>query len=195
MARPREFDRDAALRRAMEVFWRNGYAATSTEELLTAMKIGRQSLYDTFGDKRRLYVEALVTYQQASISENIDRLRSAASAIGGIEALLLGLINSGKAARQMGCMGVNSISEFGASDPELAELRAKAGGLQHRAVLERLREGQAKGEIESGTDIEGAAGFIEMAMLGIRVAAKAGESPRSLRKTVDFVVAALRVKN
>jgi len=54
MVRPKEFDRDAAVERAMSVFWSKGYAATSTDDLLQAMRIGRQSMYDTFGDKRRL---------------------------------------------------------------------------------------------------------------------------------------------
>ena len=76
MARPREFDRDAAVERAMSVFWRKGYAATSTDDLLRAMKIGRQSMHDTFGDKRRLYVEALKRYSKERIAEHIRRLRA-----------------------------------------------------------------------------------------------------------------------
>src|SRR6267142_1909851 len=66
MARPREFDRDAAVQRAMSVFWRKGYAATSTDDLLRAMNIGRQSMYDTFGDKHRLYLEALDDSERAA---------------------------------------------------------------------------------------------------------------------------------
>jgi AcrR family transcriptional regulator len=62
MARPKEFYRDAAVDRGMSVFWLKGYAATSTDDLLQAMNIGRQSTYDTLGDKRRLYVEALERY-------------------------------------------------------------------------------------------------------------------------------------
>src|SRR5260370_24970957 len=79
MARPKEFDRDVAVARAMSVFWSKGYAATSTDDLLQAMKIGRQSLYDTFGDKRRLFVEALERYQRESIARPLQRLRSTAS--------------------------------------------------------------------------------------------------------------------
>src|SRR5258708_37794330 len=80
MARPREFDRDAALKRAMSVFWAKGYAGTSTDDLLEAMSIGRQSMYGAFGDKRTLYVEALERYQQDSIMGHVDRLRSALNA-------------------------------------------------------------------------------------------------------------------
>jgi TetR/AcrR family transcriptional regulator, transcriptional repressor for nem operon len=79
MPRPKEFDRNAAVERAMSVFWLKGYAATSTDDLLRAMKIGRQSMYDTFGDKWRLYVEALERYQQESIAGNINCLRSTTS--------------------------------------------------------------------------------------------------------------------
>ena len=56
MAIPREFDREIALERATGIFWAKGYASTSTEDLLAAMGIGRQSLYNAFGDKRALYL-------------------------------------------------------------------------------------------------------------------------------------------
>src|SRR5258708_15570502 len=137
MARPKELDRDAAVERAMSVFWLKGYAATSTDDLLRAMKIGRQSMYDTFGDKRRLYVEALKRYSEERIAEHIRRLRSPVSPLAGIEALVLGLIFSDRAAREKGCMGIGSISEFGCSDPELAEDRAKNAAVLRKALLER----------------------------------------------------------
>ncbi len=105
MARPREFDRDTVLERAMSVFWTKGYAAASTEELVQAMGIGRQSLYAAFGDKWRLYVEALERYQQESVAGHLHRLRSGASAIAGVEALLVGLIPVDEEARRLGCMG------------------------------------------------------------------------------------------
>jgi TetR/AcrR family transcriptional regulator, transcriptional repressor for nem operon len=192
MARPKEFDRDAAVDRAMSVFWLKGYAATSTDDLLQAMEIGRQSMYDTFGDKRRLYVEALERYQQQSVSGHVNRLRSTASPLAGIEALLVGLIPSDKAAREKGCMGVGSISEFGSADAELAKLRTKSAGVLHQALVERLRDALASGEIGETVDIERAARFVETMMLGVQVAAKAGASAQTLRTTAAFAVAGLR---
>ena len=64
MARTKEFDRDAALDRAMHVFWKKGYEATSLPDLLQAMGIARQSLYDTFGEKHALFMAALERYTQ-----------------------------------------------------------------------------------------------------------------------------------
>ena len=90
MARPREFDRDEALERATGVFWAKGFASTSTDDLLTAMGIGRQSLYNAFQDKRALYLEALERYQRTTTAGHLQRLNGAASPIAGVKALLLG---------------------------------------------------------------------------------------------------------
>jgi TetR/AcrR family transcriptional regulator, transcriptional repressor for nem operon len=127
----------------MSVFWLKGYAATSTDDLLRAMKIGRQSMYDTFGDKWRLYVEALERYQDESIAANINRLRSTTSPLAGIETLVVGLIASDRAAREKGCMGVGSICEFGNADIELSRVLLRVlpfiGGPPYRATLGLLR--------------------------------------------------------
>jgi TetR/AcrR family transcriptional regulator, transcriptional repressor for nem operon len=64
MARHKEFDRDEALRKAMEVFWSRGYEAASIEDLVKHMGINRQSLYDTFGHKHALYLKALDRYRE-----------------------------------------------------------------------------------------------------------------------------------
>src|SRR5260370_22128135 len=94
MARPREFDREEALERATGVFWAKGYASTSTDDLLTAMGIGRQSLYNAFQDKRALYLETLERYQRTTTAGHLQRLNSAASPIAGDQALLLGFISN-----------------------------------------------------------------------------------------------------
>ena len=67
MARPKEFDQERALHRAISIFSQKGFAATSTDELMRAMEVGRQSMYDTFGDKRALFLKALEVY----VSENV----------------------------------------------------------------------------------------------------------------------------
>ena len=156
------------------------------------MNIGRQSMYDTFGDKHRLYLEALEKYQRGSVAENIRRLRSTASPLAGIEAFVIGIIASDKSVRERGCMGVGSICEFGSTDTDLVTLRARSGGAQHRALIERLRHAQAANEIGANVDIEHAARFVETMMFGLQVSAKAGASLQSLRDTAAFAVASLR---
>lgn len=192
MVRPREFDRDDALERALRVFWEKGYAATSTDDLLSAMQIGRQSLYNAFGDKRKLYVEALERYQSESVSGHVTRLMAPASALEGVAALLLGVIAPNAAERVLGCMGVNAICEFGAADHELAGLRERAGAMLHRQVAARIREGQGAGEIDRTLDAREAASFVLTTMQGIQLGARAGAKPQALRATAGFAADRLR---
>src|SRR6266436_3881808 len=88
VARPKEFDRATALKAAIAVFSDHGYEGTSTDALLEAMGICRQSMYDTFGDKRRLYLDALQQYNADSIAEVIANLNMASSPLKGLEAAL-----------------------------------------------------------------------------------------------------------
>jgi TetR/AcrR family transcriptional repressor of nem operon len=193
MARPREFDRELALARAIGVFWAQGYSSSSTEELLAAMGIGRQSLYNAFRDKRALYLEALERYQGATTSGHLHRLKVPVSPVAGIEALLLGLIAEDANQRGMGCMGVGAVSEFG-GDPTLAELRARVEPVLYSSLVKRLREGQAQGEIDAAMNAEDAARFIQMTMTGLQLAARSGASADALRSLAHFAVDRLKIR-
>jgi AcrR family transcriptional regulator len=194
MARPREFDRELALQCATRVFWAKGFASTSTDDLIEAMGIGRQSLYNAFGDKRALYLEALDSYQRGTTAGHLKRLNEPASSIAGIRALLLGLIAEDDELRAMGCMGVGAVSEFGTADPTLVELRAKVGPLVFARLVERLREGQARGEVDPAMDVKEAARFLQMTMTGLQLAARGGASVDALRKLARFAVDRLKAR-
>lgn len=192
MARPREFDRDAALDKALRVFWAKGFAATSTDDLREAMGIGRQSLYGAFGDKRTLYLEALDTYQRRTNSGHVRRLTQPASPIEGIEALLAGLVADDDAERALGCMGVGSVGEFGVTDEALNTRRQKVGSLLHQRIRERVEEGQKLGELDQSLDVDQTATFIQMTMTGMQLAARAGSSLDGLKGMARFAVARLK---
>jgi TetR/AcrR family transcriptional repressor of nem operon len=192
MARPREFDIDLALERAMSVFWAKGYAAASMDDLLEAMQIGRQSLYTAFGDKRRLYLEALERYQRESVAGHLRRLRSGASPIAGVEALMIGLIPADDAERRLGCMGVGSVAEFGTTDAGLVELRARSAAALFEALREKLGAAQVAGEIDRSLDIGLTARFLQTTMQGVQLAARAGGDFSSLRDLARFAVERLK---
>lgn len=192
MARPREFDRDAALDKALGVFWAKGFAATSTDDLLEAMGIGRQSLYGAFGDKRTLYLEALDTYQRRTNSGHLKRLSDPVSPLRGIEDLLVGLISSNDRERTLGCMGVGSVGEFGVTDEELNERRSKARAVLGTRIADRIVEGQNSGEIDPGFDPQEASAFIQMTMTGLQLAARGGAAEAYLKTMARF--AAHRLK-
>lgn len=193
MARPREFDRIDTLNKAMAVFWEKGYAATSTSDLLAAMGIGRQSMYDTFGDKHALYLEALAHYSDSSMRELLHSLQSD-TALGAIANMLLAFAARPEEQNRLGCMGVNAICEFGDSNADVNALREASGALLNQAMERLLRDAQAAGEIAAGADIHAAAAFIGATLSGMKVSAKAGASPATLRDIAEFAIQGLRAR-
>ena len=124
MARPREFDRGEALKRALAVFWEKGYEATSTDDLVRAMGIGRQSMYDTFGDKHQLYLEALRLYEANSGAELFKRIYETPSPFVAICDYILSIADGTSADRARGCFYVNATNELAPSDPDVAAASA-----------------------------------------------------------------------
>lgn len=194
MARPREFNRDEALKHAIAVFWAKGFEAASTEDLLAAMKIGRQSLYDTFGDKRRLYLEALGRYQTVSVSNHIALLESEESPLAGIRKMLMALANADPGFRALGCMGVGAISEFGQTDAEINAMGHASAALLDAALGRAIGNAKKRGEIAASVDEKGAVHFIQSTMLGLKVSSKAGLDTKALRQIVDFGMKALPLR-
>lgn len=194
MVRPREFDRDAALERATLVFWAKGFASTSTEDLLVAMSIGRQSMYNAFGDKRSLYMEVLQTYQQNMLGMHLKRLNGESSPLDGVRAVLRGLAPSDDEQRALGCLGVGAVGEFGTSDPELLRLAHGVSQAIGKRIAERIVEGQQAGCVDPDISPSDAAAFVLTAMSGLQLAARAGATMQDLRKQADFVVSRLRAK-
>src|SRR5258706_2339030 len=152
MARPKEFDRDRALKKAMDVFWQQGYEATSTDDLLRAMGIGRQSLYDTFGDKHRLYLEALRLYEADSGAELFKRIYETPSPFVAICDYILSIADGTSADRARGCFYVNATNELAPSDPDVAAV-IRASSARCETAFERiLREAKPRGEVDRYVD-------------------------------------------
>jgi len=188
MARPKSFDQDQALLAAAAVFADHGFEGTSTEILLARMGISRQSLYDTFGDKRRLYLDALERYNADSVN-TIAASLNGAEALQGIEDALYAFAARSGAD---GCLGVGSICEFGRSDPDVNTRNEAAGRVQHSAFARRLEEARAAGLVAADLDIDAAIGFLGVTLAGMKVAARGGASTNVLRDTARLAIRALR---
>jgi len=125
MARHREFDKERALAKAMEVFWLKGYEATSVSDLLEAMEIHRGSMYDTFGDKHSLYLEALEHYRETNYRNILHLFEQIKSPYDAIERLVYSMIESNNSRdRQRGCFINNAMVEC-ATDSQVAMITSK----------------------------------------------------------------------
>jgi len=143
----KQFDRDEVLERAMALFWRQGYEATGMTELLEQMGIGRQSLYDTFGDKRALYLEALNHYFRSRIGPIEAQLRAPGSVVDNLRQVVGMWEKMGAESGGCGCLVGNCAAEMGATDPEIAERLAGYYGTLENAFRDAFERGQERGEI------------------------------------------------
>ena len=191
MARPKEFDRDEALQKAIGVFCEKGYAAASTDELMRAMNVSRQSMYDTYGDKRQLYLEAYRRYVADSINEQIGYLEKSSSPLVGIEKMLLAFAERTKRDGVVGCMGINANCEFGRSDAEVTSLSDRESARLTAALKLALRRAKAKKEISETVKEGAAAQFLLATLSGMKVAAKAGADTPALKSIAHFALRSL----
>ena len=187
MARPREFDEDQALDSAIGVFREHGFEGTSAGMQVDAMKKGRQTLYDTFGDKWQLYCSSLRRYSSSETAAHLAELCGGPRAIDGIRAMIDRLI----AEAHTPCLGVSSVCEFGRTRKELTAIRAGAGRTLYSAIAARIREAQAEGDVAADVDPDEAATFLTANFAGIRLAARDGAGPNQLRALGRLALRAL----
>jgi TetR/AcrR family transcriptional repressor of nem operon len=190
VARSKSFDPDTALGKAMQLFWRQGYEATSIDDLVRAMGINRASLYGTFGDKRALFLRVLDRYistvQQPRLSA-LDRAPSATAAIKGM-LIELAAFAAGDPQRR-GCLLVNSACELGSRDPDVAaRLKAQAGALEAR-LTELLARAQQSGEIPPSHKVSALARTLATIIEGVRVRSKLGVELDYLDSILDATIA------
>ncbi|MEI4507290.1 TetR/AcrR family transcriptional regulator [Sphingopyxis sp. CCNWLW253] len=188
MARPKTFDDDVALDAAIGVFREHGYEGTSAQMLVDAMGIGRQSLYNSFGDKAGLYGAAVHRYVLGETQAHRETLRTGDRAINGIRAMVDRVV---RAAGQP-CLGVNSIAELGTSWPALNEIRATADRSLRTAIVAQVEVAQADGDIAADLDPDMIATWFVASFAGIRIAARGGASPEHLAYLGELTLRALR---
>jgi AcrR family transcriptional regulator len=186
MARPKEFDQDQALRKAVRLFCQQGFAATSTDELMRVMDVGRQSVYDTFGDKRELFLKALEMYVSESVSAINMELEKPGSALAALRNALVSFAERNDLSSGEGCMGMNAICEFDHRDADVTRIIQKAGKAQRQTLIRVLIRAKSQSELRPDVDLDRMADFFESTLAGIRMMAKAGKSRQALRNIAAF---------
>jgi len=178
-----QFDETAVINAAMDVFWRHGYAASSIDQLTTAMQLSRSSLYKRFKDKDGLFREVLAAY-----SERVTRrMRSikAETCRKQLEALLSEFLpNQASEGRPKGCMLVRSCTEMADLPPD-GQAVALEGLTHQRSILHTiLREAVINGELPSTADLDALAWHFLGVLQAMMTLPQAGASRSQLRRVV-----------
>ena len=187
--RPRKFDRDQALRQAMEVFLERGYDGASVGDLTAAMGINAPSLYAAFGCKEALFREALDLYVNIAGPRTMDALgKRDLSARAAIEGMLR------EAARRFGegrgCLVVLGATHRSADNEAVFHDLAERRGETQESIRRRLKQGIADGDVPASADIGPLAAFYATVLNGLSLQARDGASRKQLMGVVDCAMKA-----
>jgi TetR/AcrR family transcriptional repressor of nem operon len=192
MARLREFDTDVAVQQVMEVFWRQGFEATSVEDLVAATGIGRGSLYAAFGSKHGLYERALQHYVRQTTDEIRQALMRRTGIRQALRELLLGRVDNALAdPGRPGCLLVTAITERLPHDPATRRIASDALTALQESVSAALHVARSLGELPPDTDVAALAAFLVIMIQGLRVVGAAHTDRAALEKAIDVALQAI----
>jgi TetR/AcrR family transcriptional regulator, copper-responsive repressor len=184
--RPRGFDREEALETAMRLFWSRGYEATSISDLTKAMGVMPPALYGAFGDKKRLFLEAVDRYQQGAGSFAHKALTQEPTAERAIRRLLLDAATAfTNPDCPKGCMVVTSATNCTTHSGDIYEALAERRRAVESAVRARIAAGHKAGELSDEADADALTGVVTATLYGMAIKARDGAPRARLRRTVD----------
>lgn len=190
--RPRTFDIDYALDRAVEVFWKHGFQDASMQELTEAMGLSKPSLYAAFGDKEALYLKTLERYVALLIERHAAALNDEADGRRALESFLRSLaLMLADPALPGGCFIINGTADCGGSTIPASVEQALRMALQgsETLMLARLRQAQRDGDLGSAASPEALAAMFGSQIAGLAVLAKSGAKVAKLNTVIDTVMA------
>lgn len=189
MARQKEFDPERALAKAMDLFWRLGYENTSLEALMKEMGIARQSLYDTFGDKRALYLKTMAHYRDQTNRETQTMLNEIPSVRDGFAKLLYGMAAETREQHERGCLLLSANLQ---RDPKDAVVRDFLRDNQARVeaiFVHALARAQKQGELSAKDDPAALARFFVVTIQGMRAMARLKSDRKALEQVARVALA------
>jgi AcrR family transcriptional regulator len=192
--RPRAYDPQAALQRAMDCFWRSGYSGTSLDEICAATGMNRPSLYAAFGDKHTLYLKALEHYWELGLATMREALADRDSPLS--EVLMraydaqLSIYFSGDG-RPRGCFAVGTATTEAVEDPEIRSALAEGLHALDADLEARLRMAREKGELKVDADPAALAVFASATLHTIAIRARAGIPRTELREIARKAVSVI----
>lgn len=192
MARLKEFDENEVLDKAVNLFWTKGYNGTSAQDLVENLGISRSSLYDTFSDKRTLFLKALTRYRTKMGGAAIKLIEETKNPAQTIKQLFKMVVNeSCDPAIPKGCFIINSMVELAPHDQEVAEIVNGNAQDMEDAFFLAIKKGQESGQFSTKNNARGMARLMFNTVSGMRVAARSGMDKKGMDDIVKTLLATL----
>jgi AcrR family transcriptional regulator len=189
--RPREFDADMALEKALHVFWQRGYEGTSLADLTDAMGINRPSLYAAFGNKEELFRRALDRYTERGPGRGMREALSEATAREVVEQLFKNVaVAFTDPCHPRGCLAVQGALTCGEAADSIKQELCRRRLESENALRQRLERAKAEGDLASDADPVELARFVTTVTQGMSVQAAGGASCDDLLRVADLAMRA-----
>lgn len=190
MPRPREFDTKEAITSICDQFWSNGYETTGIADLEAVTGLARARLYSAFGSKQEMLYQAIDFYLETRIDVIFSRVDGEGIAgVANFFRTFAGIVAKQPERAEMGCLVVNSMIEFGRSEPELVEradrYRDRVRGAFRSALERDAAEGRLAGDAESLADLA------YVMLMGLYVTVKGGAPLDEINRLCGIAIAVL----
>jgi TetR/AcrR family transcriptional regulator, transcriptional repressor for nem operon len=195
MARHKEFNPARALAKAMHLFWRLGYENTSLEALMKEMGIAKQSLYDTFGDKRALYLKALTHYRDRTNSEGQKMLSEIPRVRDGFAKLLYGIAAETREQHERGCLLLSANLQRDPKDAVIQDFLRHNQARVEAIFREALVRAQKQGELSPRQDPAALARFFVVTIQGMTSMARLKSDRNALEQVARVALAVFNSSN
>lgn len=189
MARTKTFDENAVLDKAVHLFWEKGFLATSAEDLVNTLGICRASLYDTYGNKREIFIKSVKKYIEEQSEPLISFLLSSDDAKASITKVFNDIIVADNA--KYGCLIVNTSVEFTGQDLEIQSLIKNINNKIENALSTVIQKSQANGKMSNKTNSNNLAQFLFNNILGLRVSLRTGKSGEAKKKIIEIALSVI----
>jgi TetR/AcrR family transcriptional regulator, transcriptional repressor for nem operon len=187
--RPRSFDTEAAVERAMGVFWSRGYHGTALPDLLRATKLSRGSLYAAFGDKHSLFLLSLDRYIADALARIDVELAPPREPIDGLRAYLAGYVERTSGANgRRGCLLVATAMELAGQDVEVTRRVAGFFKAMETKVADALSRAKTASQLADGVEPSTAGRILVCFVEGLRVVGKTAPARATSQATADALL-------
>lgn len=189
--RPRLLKEDEMLEKATELFWENGYEATSMDELLACMNLNKGSLYYVFGSKHELFSKALDFFSKKFRTDAERTLKNAESPVQGIKDFFLAMTSSGEKLHKKGCFMGNTISELAGIDKRLTDKAVRHLKDLEDLFYEYVEKGKQQRELKTKEDSRKIARYLVTLWNGLNITRRMYPTAEALEPLVKMQLSVL----
>jgi TetR/AcrR family transcriptional repressor of nem operon len=193
MARKKEFDEDELLEKAVNLFWKKGYHATSAQDLVDGLGINRSSLYNTYTDKRTLFTKSLKMYQQQRTGVMISTLQQSHNIAETIKQIFNNIIDEDMAdTMKKGCFMVNTAVELSGQDQEINDIVTANNQSVEDALTAAIEKGRQSGLVLNPEPSRAIAQFIFATISALRITSRSGAGRQVMQNIANVALYSLK---